>query len=476
MLQRLLLTCICCFILPMSAIAQGGDIRYKEIGVTLAAPKGYDAMPIPRTKNVLKLVYVRRDEGSGTTLTLSLYRTAVKPGVSGVDEAFLANVLKAKATDKPKKFKSLGEYKRLRYPYERDGRQGYLFTYIGGDYAFFLVGESASALFDSNSPAWVRSADELRIHPPARDDRKRGELERKYGRSRYSDKDRRILANLSMVEGWHAFDSEEYIYLVHGDDTQAWKDFDGQLSGVRRYLTEHVLTHRNQEPEDVGVVRLCKSRQEYLDYGGQGWTAGYFSPSEDELVLYDPGNTAAMLNVLRHESFHQYIYAALGGISPHIWFDEGYAELMASATVEEQRLTGFNSLPHHLQTLSEMLGEHGKGLEPLDVFLHLSQKDFYAAPREYYAQAWIWLEFLVNSHYGQRSSRGEDFIKSYVRHTREEWQKRVEASHSGGALHTGTLVEVREFALSKALKRFDLKAAEPAFQRFVKERIAAELK
>ncbi|MCP5020760.1 MAG: hypothetical protein GY930_03195 [bacterium] len=476
MLHRLLLSCFCCLILPMSAIAQGKEVRYREIGVTMAAPKGYDAMPIPRTKNVLKLVYVRRDEQSGTTLTLSLYRTAVKPGVSGVDDSFLANVLKAKATGKTKKFKSLGEYKRLRYPFERNGRRGYLFSYVGGDYAYFLVGESPSALFDSNSSAWNRTADELRIHPPARDDRKRAELELKYGRSRHSDKERRIQANLSLVEGWHAFDSEEYIYLLHGDDTQAWKEFDGQLSGVRRYLTEHVLSHRNQEPEDVGVVRLCQSRQEYLDYGGQGWTAGYFSPSEDELVLYDPGDVGAMLGVLRHESFHQYIYAALGGISPHIWFDEGYAELMASARVEGQRLTGFNPMPHHLQILSQMLGEDGKGLEPLDVFLHLSQKDFYAAPNEYYAQAWIWLEFLMNSHYGQRSSRGEDFIKSYVRHIREEWKKRVEASSSGGALHTGTLVEVREFALFKALKHFDLKAAEPAFLRFVKERIAVETK
>ncbi len=478
MFHRLLFICVCCLVLVTSALSQGSGVRYQEIGVTLGVPKGYDALPIPRSEKLLKLVYVRRDAGSGTSLNLALYRAPVKPGLSGQDEGFMANVLKAKATGKAKKFKSLGEYKRRSYSYERGDRRGLLYTYTGKDYLFFLVGESASVLFEAESPRWARCADELRIHPPKRDDRKRLALERKYGRSRFSDKDRRILANLSMVEGWQAYDSDEYIYLVHddGEDALGWKVFDGQLSGVRRYLSEHILTHQNQQPENVGVVRLCKTRQEYLDYGGQSWTAGYFSPFEDELVLYDPGNAAAMLSVLRHESFHQYIYAALGGISPHIWFDEGYAELMASATVEEYRLTGFEPLQHHLQVLSEMLGKNGKGLEPLETFLHISQKDFYAAPNEYYAQAWIWLEFLVNSHYGQRSSRGEDFIKSYVRHTREEWQRRVEASSSGGALHAGTIIEVREFALSKALKKFDLKAAEPAFLRFVKERIAAETK
>jgi len=102
----------------------------------------------------------------------------------------------------------------------------------------------------------------------------------------------------------------------------------------------------------------------------------------------------------------------------------------------------------------------GAGSSPL-----LSQEQYYAAPSQYYAQGWIWMEFLVNSEYGQRSKRGEDFLKRYVQYTREGWQARVEEVLQGKPLHISSIVAVREQALTKALKRFDLKAAEAAFER-----------
>ncbi|MDF1729306.1 MAG: hypothetical protein P1U53_16320, partial [Sulfitobacter sp.] len=123
-------------------------------------------------------------------------------------------------------------------------------------------------------------------------------------------------------------------------------------------------------------------------------------------------------------------------------------------------------------TLKEMVGEQGQGLEPLEVFLRLTQEQYYSAPREYYAQGWIWLEFLVNSEYGQRSKRGEDFLKRYVKYTREGWHACVEAVLQGKPLHIDSIFRVREEALVKALKRFDLKDAEPAFHRYVKARVS----
>jgi hypothetical protein len=472
MFLKITLLLIGSLFVPSHALAQGGRVRYMEIGVSLDTPADYDAMPIPRTEKILKLLYVRRDEEARGSTNLGLYRLPCEPQAASTLEGFLGSTLKVKASDVAKGAKSLGKFKRQLIPYQRGERLGMVYSYTGTEHVFFLVGETPGETFDREVRNWDRLAGELRFHTPAKDDRRRSELARKYGRTRLSDKERRIFANLSMVEGWSAFDSEQYIYLVHGEDTQAWKEFDGHLTGVRRFLTEHLLTHRNLAPQDVGVVRLCRDRQEYLDYGGMDWTAGYFSAAQDQLVIYDDGDKQAMLSVLRHESFHQYINAALGGISPHIWFDEGYAELMFSAKLDQQRVVGFEPLTHHLSTLSSMLGEQGKGLEPLDVFLHLSQKQFYSAPREYYAQAWIWLEFLVNSEYGQRSSRGEDFLKRYVRYVRDDWQALVDAVPAGAPLHSSALTEVREAALTKALKRFDLKDAEPAFLRYVIERIA----
>lgn len=471
MCLRFLLTLLGSLCLSHHALAQGGRVRYLEIGVTLETPKRYEAMPIPRTEKVLKLMFVRRDAEAQGSTNLGLYRLPREPQAASSLVGFLGEGLKVKASDEAKAAKSLGEFQRQVIPYKRGDRVGMVYSYSGDDFVYFLVGETPAASFPKEVRYWDRLAGELRFHPPARDDRKRSALTRKYGRTRLSDKQRRIFANLSLVEGWNAYDSEEYIYLVHGKDTQAWKEFDGQLTGVRRYLTENLLTHRNQAPTDVGVVRLCRDRQEYLDYGGQDWTAGYFSSIEDQLVIYDAGDKDAMLRVLRHESFHQYINAALGGISPHIWFDEGYAELMASARLVQQRVVGFEPLDHHLATLKEMMSEQGQGLEPLEVFLRLSQEQYYAAPQQYYAQGWIWMEFLVNSEYGQRSKRGEDFLKRYVKYTREGWHARVEAVLQGQPLHINSIHQVREQALTKALKRFDLKDAEPAFHRYVKSRL-----
>ena len=140
------------------------------------------------------------------------------------------------------------------------------------------MGEAPGELYDDEARKWRRWAGELRLHSPKQNARERAKLKRRYAGSRFSDTERRIAARLSLVDGWTAYDSERYVYLIHGLHSQAWKEFDKQLMGVRRYLTQTLLTHPSQEPQAVGVVRLCRDRTEYLDYGGVANAVGYFSP------------------------------------------------------------------------------------------------------------------------------------------------------------------------------------------------------
>ncbi len=451
---------------------QGERVKYLEIGVTMTSPKGYQALPIPRSEALLKLSYVRREGEVQGPINWSLFRVDHLRHGAITPFAFVADVLKAKRAGEAKELADMGEYRRAQVPYEQGARRGLLFAYVGENFTYYLVGEAPAQFYDEEVRSWRKWAGALRLHPPKRDARARAVLTRRYSGSRYSDPERRIAARLSLVDGWKAHDGEHYIYLVHGLGSQDWKTFDGQLMGVRRYLTDQLLSHPNQEPKEVGVVRLCRDRTEYMDFGGMPQALGYFSPNDDELVMHNGPEPGALLSVMRHETFHQYIYSALGGIQPHIWFDEGFGELMASAEVGAQRVVGFQPMGEHQRTLAAMLADGGPGLLPLEGFLRMGREAFYENPAPHYAQAWILVEFLMRSDFGLRSSRGKDFCRRYVAGLRDGWAQRLEGASSGKPIHMGTLDEIREEALLKALHKIELDEWERAFGRFVEARVA----
>src|SRR5262249_39730194 len=74
------------------------------------------------------------------------------------------------------------------------------------------------------------------------------------------------------------------------------------------------------------VVRVCKNKEQYVQYGGDQKTGGYFSALEEELVIFDDKQDQGRdytWGVLNHEGFHQYIHAFFGNLSPHSWYNEG---------------------------------------------------------------------------------------------------------------------------------------------------------
>lgn len=79
----------------------------------------------------------------------------------------------------------------------------------------------------------------------------------------------------------------------------------------------------------VSMVRICSNQEEMQRYGNtSGNTAGYFSPSSRELVLYDSKNRNRneTYAVMSHEAFHQYCYFLFEEAEAHRWFDEGHGD------------------------------------------------------------------------------------------------------------------------------------------------------
>src|SRR4029077_3255363 len=71
------------------------------------------------------------------------------------------------------------------------------------------------------------------------------------------------------------------------------------------------------------VVRVCKNHDQYMSYGAPQQTSGYFSPIEEELLVYDDKEDEgrdATWGTLNHEGFHQYIFSFFGNLAPHSWF------------------------------------------------------------------------------------------------------------------------------------------------------------
>ena len=81
------------------------------------------------------------------------------------------------------------------------------------------------------------------------------------------------------------------------------------------------------------TIRVFSKHEEYDDYVSRATgkeantTIGLWSPSHEELLVLDMGNSAReeTAKILRHEAFHQYLFYATGGEHHAVWFNEGHA-------------------------------------------------------------------------------------------------------------------------------------------------------
>ncbi|NOT30465.1 MAG: hypothetical protein HOP15_08465 [Planctomycetes bacterium] len=164
----------------------------------------------------------------------------------------------------------------------------------------------------------------------------------------------------------------------------------------------------------TSVVRLCKDRAQYLQYGGGSSSSGYFSPLGQELVVYDDKANKgrdATWSVLNHEGFHQYTFAFFGNRAPHSWYNEGTGDYYSGFefNLKTKRFTPKKNVGRQDNVL--IIRED---YVPLQEFVRWSKAKYYAEPEPSrgragkpmegwacYAQGWSLIWFLRTGEQGK---------------------------------------------------------------------------
>jgi hypothetical protein len=181
------------------------------------------------------------------------------------------------------------------------------------------------------------------------------------GKDLRSQKRAKLEVEVQKSPGWSLYETPNYFILSNSDDKALIEEMKVRLEAIRLVYEKDYPPELSRKiqiketpkasgvpaaeasaaPKDDGrsagvvdalelgkcsVVRLCLNKDQYLQYGGRQGTSGYFSPLEEELLIFDDKEDEgrdSTWGVMNHEGFHQYIYAFFGNVAPHSWYNEG---------------------------------------------------------------------------------------------------------------------------------------------------------
>ncbi len=119
-------------------------------------------------------------------------------------------------------------------------------------------------------------------------------------------------------------------------------------------------------------------------------SAGMYSYSLKQLLIWNLPVRTKMMETVRHEAVHQYLDEA--GYDPPTWFNEGIAEYLSILEPRERgrdpEIGGVDG------DAVRLLVRHLDQLKPLSQFLYLEGDAFYREMALNYAQAWAFVHFL----------------------------------------------------------------------------------
>ena len=114
--------------------------------------------------------------------------------------------------------------------------------------------------------------------------------------------------------------------------------------------------------------------------------AGLYSPILKQLLIWNLPNRDEMMHTIRHEGFHQYLDRLLP--DPPVWFNEGLATYFEPIPRPGGELKLDQARPDVVRALKDAT------LVPLQDFLRIRPKDFYATAPRSYAQAWLLVHMM----------------------------------------------------------------------------------
>lgn len=257
-----------------------------------------------------------------------------------------------------------------------------------------------------------------------------------------------ITAKIKSQPGWSLYETPNYFIVSNNTDKAFIDELMVRLEAIRKcyeetYPVEKVLAlkklhdeaeakkraaePKKDKPEGAGgsteedhteakdvdsvaesrcsVVRVVQNAEQYHSYGGPPQSAGYFSPDQGELVIYDDKAVGGRNNswaTMNHEAFHQYIFCFFGSLSPHRWYDEGTGDFYAGYQLKNSRFE-LKPFDWRVSTIKEALRARTSGKQtyvPLKELVRFTHDEYYGKNKynlgggENYAQGWSFIWFL----------------------------------------------------------------------------------
>ncbi|MBZ0153518.1 MAG: hypothetical protein K8J09_18490 [Planctomycetes bacterium] len=324
--------------------------------------------------------------------------------------------------------------------------------------------------------------------PDTTGDMEAAAIDRLYASGKYRGVEGRKKARLEMSAGWRAIDTENYLIVHHSKNDGLIRRIARDIEAMRAVYTE--LFPPSAPMDQVSIVRVCRTMEEYFQYGGPRNSGGFWHSGNEELVFYDYSYTMKVMDddqkksmggrkltnddsllVLYHEAFHQYIHYAIGEFSPHDWFNEGYGDFFSGAVVSDSgKVVRIDPSPWRIHLAKDMC-EYGKGFVPLQEILGAERAVFYHPARIgfFYAGAWSFLFFLKNAKEVAAHPVWSKLLDTYLTAIKASYGEEIKKVGEAPDLAQKQVAAfaARRVALAKMLEGVDVKELETAWKRYV---------
>jgi hypothetical protein len=359
----------------------------------------------------------------------------------------------------------------------RDPVAGWICSYLKGGRTISFLGFCGEEDVKEQVKIWRYTAEHVDFAEP--EEQTTDKLQRMYARLALPRADFRIGVRKKLVRGWKAEDTQHYIVIYDTADQPL----------VRKIVRDLELLHAEYESlfpptekiDAVSTVRICKSSEEYLAYGGDPGTSGYWNSEAQELVLYDAETVdrhvrsdADTFVTLYHEGFHQYIHYSCGGVPPHSWFNEGHGDFFSGAHVKDGKIWSIGVNTWRV-AMAKAIVEFQKAI-PWKQIVRFEQSEFYDEKRIEicYPQAWSMIYFLRKSKVVEKRPEWARILPTYFAKLREAYAAEMEILKTAGkegdrksAARAG--VESRKKAVEAAFEGVDIEELQAAWENFVRD-------
>ncbi|PIE24068.1 MAG: hypothetical protein CSA62_04475 [Planctomycetota bacterium] len=373
-------------------------------------------------------------------------------------------------------------------PKEKAKRRGYLVLKRKGRKVMGVFGHSFPAHYKRQRKEIIKMSWGLDLWKERKQNYRNAQLDRMYQGKDYKGIERRKKVRREMSKGWKALDTEHFILVYDTRDKGLVHRIARDIEAMRKVYKE---IFPPEHPIDaVSIVRICKNKTEYHQYGGPSGSGGFWHPGNEELVFFDYDQEQRektqkerkkqrrrltdkdSLLVLYHEAFHQFIHYSIGEFSPHDWFNEGFGDYFSGAVISKYKKTVkvIGPSPWRIN-LAKNQCEFRHGFVPLSRLLKAERGEFYHPARRglYYAAAWSFIYFLRNSDKVAKHPKWSKLLMTYFESIKKHYKAEIakagkdpslKAKHRASAL-------ARVAAVKDATAGIDLKKLESAWREYI---------